>query len=96
MHSIRLTETFHFLPFVPTLGEMFKRIFGKHNTDTCFRLVRPLGTFLNSGKYLTRGHLVSGVYKIPCSCGKFYIVRAHQKVIERFIEYRNSIEKPYN
>ena len=78
---------------MPTLGEMFKRILGKHNIDTCFQLVRPLGSFLNSGKYLSRGHLVSGVYKIPCSGGKFYIVRAHQKFIERFIEHRNSIEK---
>ena len=33
------------------------------------------------------------MYKIPCSCGKFYIGRTHQQFIERFIEHRNSIEK---
>ena len=40
-----------------------------------------------------RGDLVSGVYKIPCSCGKFYTGRTHQQFTERFIEHRNSIEK---
>ena len=34
----------------------------------------------------------SGVYSIPCSCGKFYIGRTHQQFIERFIEHRNSID----
>ena len=73
--------------------KMLKRISGKHNIDTCFQSVRPLGSFLNSGKDLTRGDLVSGVYKIPSSCGKFYIGRTHQQFTERFIEHRNSIEK---
>ena len=81
------------MPYVPTLGEMIKRILGKHNIETCFQSVRPLGSFLNSGKDLTRGDLVSGLYKIPCFCGKFYIGRTHQKFAERFIEHCNSIEK---
>ena len=72
---------------------MLKRILGKHNIDTCFQSVRPLDSFLNSGKDLARGDLISGVYKIPCSCGKFYIGRTHQQFAERFIEHRNSIEK---
>ena len=55
--------------------------------------MRPLGSFLNSGKDLTRGDLVCGVYKIPSSCGKFYIGRTHQQFTERFIEHRYSIEK---
>ena len=72
---------------------MLKRILRKHNIDTCFQSVKPLGSFLNSGKGLTRGDLFRGVYKIPCSCGKFYIVRAHKQFTERFTEHRNSIEK---
>ena len=55
--------------------------------------MRPLGSFLNSGKDLTWGYLVSGVYKISCSCGKFYIGRTHQQYTERFIEHRKSVEK---
>ena len=93
MHRIKLTKSFISLPYVPSLGEMLKRILGKHNIDTCFQSVRPLSSFLNSGKDLTRGDLVSEVYKIPCSCGKFYIGRTHQQFTERFIEHRNSIEK---
>ena len=54
------------------MREMFNRSLGKHNIDTCFQSVRPLGSFLNSGKDLTRGDLVSGVYKIPCSFGVFF------------------------
>jgi len=45
--------------------------------------------FLNSGKDLTWGDLDRGVYKIPCSCGKFYIGRTNLQ----FIEHRNSLEK---
>ena len=66
---------------------------GKHNINTCLQTVKPLGSSLNSGKDSTRGDLVSGVYKIPYSCGKFYIGRTHQQFTERFIEHRNSIEK---
>ena len=72
---------------------MLKRILGKHNIDTCFQSVRQLGSILNSGKDLTRGDLVSRVYKIPCSCGQFYIGRTHQQFTERFIEHQNSIVK---
>ena len=72
---------------------LLKRILSKYNIDTYFQSVRPLGSFLNSGKDLTREDSVSGVYKIPCSCGKFYIGRTHQQFTERFIEHRNSIEK---
>ena len=54
--------------------------------------MRPLGGFLNSGKDLTRGDLVSEVYKIPCSCGNFYISRTEQQFIEIFIEHCDSIE----
>jgi len=72
---------------------MLKRILSKNNIDTCFQSVRSLGSFLNSGKDLTRGDLVSGMHKIPCSCGKFYIGRTHQQFTEKFIEHLNSIEK---
>ena len=81
------------LPYVPILGEMLKRILRKHNIDTCLRGLRLLGSFLNSGKDLTRRDLVSGVYKIPSSCGKFYIGRTHQQFIEKLFEHRISIEK---
>ena len=72
-------KSFLSLPYVSILGEMLKRFLRKHRIDTCFQAVRPLGSFLNSGKDSNRGDLVSGVYKILCSCGKFYIVRTHQQ-----------------
>jgi hypothetical protein len=71
------------------LGEKPKQILHKYNVDACFQSIRPLSSFLNSGKE----NLVSWVYSIPCSWGKFYIGRTHQQFVERFIEHRNSIEK---
>ena len=52
--KLNLPNSFISLPYVPTLGETLKRILGKHNIDTCFQSVRPLGSFLNSGMDLTR------------------------------------------
>ena len=72
---------------------MLKQTLCKHNIHTCFQSVRPLGSFLYSGKDLTQGDLVSGMYKIPCSCGKFCICRTHQQFIDGFIEQSKSIEK---
>ena len=89
-----MPKSFISLPYVPILGEMLKRILRKHNIDAYFQSVRELGIFFfNSGKDLTQGGLVNGVYKIPCSCGKFHIGRTHQQFIGRFNEHRNSIEK---
>ena len=62
------------------LGKMLSWILRKRNVDTCFQSVRPLDSFLNCGKALTRGDLVFGVCKIPCSCGKFYIGRTHNNL----------------
>ena len=56
-----MPQNFISLPYVPILEEMLKRILRKHNIDTCFQSVRSIGSFLNSGKDLTRGYLVSGV-----------------------------------
>ena len=85
MYRFEYAEKFHFFALCTNLGEVLKRILRKYNIDTCFQSARPLDSFLNSGKDLTRGDLVSGMYKIPCSCGKFYIGRTYQQFIERFI-----------
>ena len=69
--ELNMPKSFISLPYVPILGEMLRRILRKHNIDTCFRSVRSLDSFLNSGKDFSRGDLVSGVCKILCSCGKF-------------------------
>ena len=70
--ELNIPKSFISFPYVPILREILKQILHKHNTDACFQSGRPLGSFLNSGKDLIRGDLVSGVHKIPCYCGKFY------------------------
>jgi hypothetical protein len=92
--DLNVSKSFILLPYVPGLGEKLSRILRKFNIDTCFQSLRPMGSFFSSGKDLTRGNLVNGVYKIPCFCWKFYIGRTHQQFFLRFIEHRNSIEKP--
>ena len=84
--ELNMSKSFISLPYVSILGEILKRILCKHNIDTCFQSVRPLGSFLSSGKDLTRGDLVSGVQKIPCSCGKFYIM--HNTPPPLFVEIK--------
>ena len=69
-----------------------KRNLLKNNISTYSKSIRPLSNFLNSGKDITRNSLASGVYSIPCSCGKFYVGRTHQQFVVRFIEPWNSIE----
>ena len=51
--ELNASKSFISLPFVPILGEMLKLILHKLNIDTCSQLVRPIGSFLNSGKDLT-------------------------------------------
>ena len=91
--ELNMPKTFISLPCIPILGEMLKRILCKHNIDTCFQSVRPLGSFLNSGKDLTWGDLVSGVYKILCPWGKFYIRRTSPTIYWNIYWASNLIEK---
>jgi hypothetical protein len=88
--DLDVSKSFISLPYVPGLGEKLSRVLRNFVIYTCFQPLRPMGSFFSSGKDLTRGNLVSGVYKIPCSCGKFYIGRTHQQFVERFIELRLS------
>jgi len=91
--ELNMSKIFTSLPYVPILGEMLKRILCKHNIDPSFQSVRPKSSFLNFEKNLTQGDLDSGVDKIACFRGKFYIGRSDQQFLERFIEHRNSIPK---
>ena len=84
-HKHLITLCFIALPYIPILREMLRRILRKHNNDTCFQSVRSIGSLRSSGKHLTRGNLVSRMFKILYSCGKFYIGTTHQQFIERFL-----------
>jgi hypothetical protein len=71
----KISNRYVSLPYIPILDEKIKQTLPKHNISTCFKLIRPLSNFLNSGKDITRNSMASGVYSIPCSCGKFYTGR---------------------
>jgi hypothetical protein len=76
--ELNLSKSFISLPYAPGLGKKLTRFLQKYKIDTCFQSVRPLSSFLNSGKNLTRGNWVIGVYSITCSCVKFYTDKTHQ------------------
>ena len=45
----------------------------KHNLSVSFKTEQKVEHFFNSGKNKTDPILGSGVYRVPCPCGKFYV-----------------------
>ena len=50
-----------------------------------------MASFLNSGKDRTSVGQQSGVYKIPCTCGRSYVGRTNQNLKMRLLQHHNSI-----
>ena len=65
----------------------------KHNLSVSFKTEQKIEHFLNSGKDKTDPILGSGVHRVTCSCGKFYIGRTHQQLGERLHEHKIPIDK---
>ena len=54
-----------------------KRILQNNGVKVALRGSNNLASFLNSGKDRTSLEQQSGVYKIPCTCGSFYMGRTN-------------------
>ena len=70
-----------------------KKFKKKHNFSISFKPEEKVENFFSSGKDKTDPILGSDAYRIPCSCGKFYIGRTHQQLGERVHENKISIDK---
>ena len=86
-------ETFTILPYVSKLSDKLGKILKRHNLSVSFKTEQKVEHFFNSGKDKTDPILGSGVYRVPCSCGRFYIGRTNQQLGERLQEHKISIDK---
>ena len=86
-------KLFTVLPYIPKLSDKLKRILKKHKLSVAFKNSNITQNFFNNGKDKTSPILGSGVYRIPCSCGCFYVGRTQQQLGERLSEHKSSIDK---
>ncbi|XP_065573268.1 uncharacterized protein LOC136035407 [Artemia franciscana] len=86
-------KTFTTLPYVSKLSDKLGKILKRHNLSVSFKTEQKVEHFFNSGKDKTDPILGSGVYRVPCSCGRFYIGRTNQQLGERLQEHKISIDK---
>ena len=86
-------KVFTVLPYFRKLGDKLQRILKKHNLNVTFKNSNKIQNYFNSGKDKTSPILGSGVYRVPCSCGCFYVGRTHKQLGERLLEHRSSIDK---
>ena len=73
-------KLFTVLLYIQKLSDKLKRILKKHKLNVTFKHSNKIQGFFNSGKDKTSPILGSGVYRIPCSCGRFYIGRNQQQL----------------
>ena len=65
------------LPYVRTLSNKSRGELKKHNIKTAFKSSQTISFLLNNEKDKVPRKIQRGVYKIPCSCGKFYVGKTH-------------------
>ena len=78
------------LPSIPILSQKLRRELKKHNINTAFKSGHNISSLLNKGKDKVPRNLQKGVYKIPCSCGKFYVGRTQQILENRLQQHKNA------
>jgi hypothetical protein len=68
-------------------------LYKKLNLSVSFKTKQKVEHFFNLGKDKTNPILGSGVHRVPCSRGKFYISRTHQQLGELLHEHKTPIDK---
>ena len=68
------------LPYIPRLSQKLRKELKNHNIKTAFKSGQNISSWLNNGKDKVPRNIQQGVYKIPCSCGKFYVGRTQQNL----------------
>ena len=93
-YLINLIEniTFTTLQYVSKLSDKLEKKI-ERNLSVSFETKQKVEHFFNSGKDKTSPILGCGVYRVPCSCGKFYVGRTHQQLGERLHEHKTSRNK---
>ena len=86
-------ENFTILPYFSKLSDKLGKIKKKNNLSASFKAEQKLNIFFNSGKDKTDSMIGIGIYRVQCSCEKFYIGRTYQQLGERLQEHKISIAK---
>ena len=76
------------LPYVQGTTEHISRILSKHNIKVIAKPQRKIAQLLPNPKDRRPRLETSGVYKIPCSCGKAYIGETGRKISTRIKEHQ--------
>jgi len=71
--------------------EIKKRI-KKHDIKTAFKSGQTISSLLKNRKDKVPRNIQKGVYKIPCSCGKFYVGRTRQNLENRPQQHKNATD----
>ena len=80
------------LPYTPRLSQKLRRELKKHNLKTSFKSGQNISSWLNNGKDKVPRNIQQGIYKIPCSCSKFYVGRTQQNLQNRLQQHKNAID----
>lgn len=81
------TKLTAFLPYIQGVTDSIGRILRKNNIKPIFKPPQKIGQFLTSPKDERPPLSSSGVYRIPCSCGKVYIGETGRKISTRLKEH---------
>jgi len=80
------------LPYIPRLSQKLRKELKNHNIKTAFKSGQNISSWLNNGKDKVPRNIQQGVYKIPCSCGKFYVGRTQQNLKNRLQQHKYAID----
>jgi hypothetical protein len=89
-------DTVAFLPYVRTIFNLISRVLSRHNIKSVGLPPKKVSGFLRPVKD-NLGLKTQGVYRIPCECGKVYVVQTGRSVESRLKEHQRHIclEQPY-
>jgi hypothetical protein len=76
-------DSFAFLPYVGTIFNTISRVLSQHNIKSVGLPPKKVSSFLQPVKD-NLGLRTSGVYRIPCECGKVYIGQTGRSVDTRW------------
>lgn len=83
-------EAYATIPFVAGTSEKIARVLRKHNVITRFNCVTKISDKLPGAKDKIPQDLHEGVYRVPCSCGEYYIGETCRSMKIRLQEHRRA------
>jgi len=82
---------FYTSQYVPDPSKKLKRNLQNNGLRVALKSSNILSSFPNSGKDLTSVEYKSGVYEIPCTCGRSYVGNTNQNLKIRLLEHQESM-----